>query len=833
MTALDQPGHSYTSPPSSLPQSPRAISTRQILLALVLLNALPLLLLALIMLQEMTTIERKSVRDTLMTSALTLADLVDNEVDTHLAIAKTLAGSIALETSDFSAFQGQGRRALEAVPGAWLGVSDTSGQLLMSTLTEVGEALPIRGALDAMAKARKSGTPQISNVYDDPVSKQRSVTIEVPVFKAGAPAFSIVIGLMPDRLLKLITGKFGKDATVGIIDREHLFVARIPDHENKLGTRASMSWRDAIAQSPRGFTENTTLEGVVSLTAYAPTREGWTVGISYPIDLLDAPVQRVFQRMMLIGGGLLALSLLLGYLVARHIGLVMADLATVATQVGRGEIITPQATLIREAATVRSALTLSSVELARRKTAMAAATSTFRQLVENSPFGIYVVDADFRLVLVGTGARKVFENIHPLIGRDFAEVLRCVWEEPFASEAIALFRHTLATGEPYHAPQTVKPRKDRATTESYDWKVERLALPDGRHGVVCHFYDLSERERYEAALRASEARFRSTFENAAVGVAHVGLDGSIYQHNARLAQILGYSAEELARMRARDLIYPEDLEEDKELSRELLAGERENYVIDKRCVRKDGTLIWCGITVSVQKDEKGAPQYYIAIIRDITERRAAQDHQRFLLRELAHRSKNQLAVIQAMAGQTARNARSMDEFLTKFSQRIQGLAVATDVLVAQDWAGAPIRDLVERQLETFAPSRDQFIYGGEALSIDGDAAHAIGLALHELATNAVKYGAWSVPGGTVTVNWRVENPRLPDARVVLTWVESGGPLVATPQSRGFGQIVIERMVAQKLDGSVDLDFAPKGLNWTLKMPVTHIVDRMQKIPDLL
>lgn len=129
---------------------------------------------------------------------------------------------------------------------------------------------------------------------------------------------------------------------------------------------------------------------------------------------------------------------------------------------------------------------------------------TFRYLVEHSPFGVYAVNADFRLVLVSAGAQKVFQNVRPLIGRDFAEVLRTIWEEPFATEAIGRFRHTLSTGEPFHAPRTIEHRHDTRAVEAYDWKIERLTLPDGRLGVVCHFYDLSERQAYEAALREAD-----------------------------------------------------------------------------------------------------------------------------------------------------------------------------------------------------------------------------------------------------------------------------------------------------------------------------------------
>jgi PAS domain S-box-containing protein len=130
---------------------------------------------------------------------------------------------------------------------------------------------------------------------------------------------------------------------------------------------------------------------------------------------------------------------------------------------------------------------------------------TFHGLVENHPMGIYVVDADFRLHSASRGARRAFANVpSPLLGRDLAECLRFIWPEPFASEAIARFRHTLATGEPYVAT-TTEQRRDIDDIEAYDWRLERITLPDGRLGVVCYFYDLTERQRLENALRESES----------------------------------------------------------------------------------------------------------------------------------------------------------------------------------------------------------------------------------------------------------------------------------------------------------------------------------------
>lgn len=144
-------------------------------------------------------------------------------------------------------------------------------------------------------------------------------------------------------------------------------------------------------------------------------------------------------------------------------------------------------------------------EFRRAQQMLARNAETFTNLVVSNPFGIYVVDADFKLVQISQGARGAFPGIDPLVGRDFEDVLRIIWAEPFVSNAIAIFRNTLATGEPFISPSTVEQRADIDEVEAYDWRTERITLPDGRHGVVCYFYDLSERNAYEAKLTQAVA----------------------------------------------------------------------------------------------------------------------------------------------------------------------------------------------------------------------------------------------------------------------------------------------------------------------------------------
>ncbi len=144
--------------------------------------------------------------------------------------------------------------------------------------------------------------------------------------------------------------------------------------------------------------------------------------------------------------------------------------------------------------------------------------ATFNSLIENAPFGVYVVDAQFRLCQASAAARKAFTSVQPLIGRNFADIVRAVWPEPFASEVLAHFRRTLDSGEAYAEPTVSEMRKDTPDIESYDWKIQRIVMPDGGFGVVCYFYDLTERQQAAEALRLRTAQFETLVNDAPLGI---------------------------------------------------------------------------------------------------------------------------------------------------------------------------------------------------------------------------------------------------------------------------------------------------------------------------
>jgi PAS domain S-box-containing protein len=238
-------------------------------------------------------------------------------------------------------------------------------------------------------------------------------------------------------------------------------------------------------------------------------------------------------------------------------------------------------------------------------------------------------------------------------------------------------------------------------------------------------------------------------------------------------------------------------------------------------ITQDATENWYDLTVHPLTDDHGAVTGIIAGAVDITRYKEQEARIRLLMRELTHRSKNLLTVIQAIMRQTAANSTSLEDFETRFSARLQSLAGSHDLLVREDWQGASMRELVQSQLGHYNDRAEQQIeLSGERLQIQPDAAQHIGMALHELATNAAKYGALSTPGGKVHISWDTSSASDGTSMCHLTWEESGGPPVERPSRRGFGRVVIERTVARALRGEVRVDYAPTGLRWTLEFPTS-------------
>jgi len=324
------------------------------------------------------------------------------------------------------------------------------------------------------------------------------------------------------------------------------------------------------------------------------------------------------------------------------------------------------------------------------------------------------------------------------------------------------------------------------------------------------------------ARLGAQAHLAAIVTSSASAIVSLSPDGIIRTWNPAATSVFGYEADE-AIGRPVHILCPQGA---REAFDKLYASVRSGAIVHADVERrhKDGRLIDVSVNVAPMYDEAGRLVGISSINRDIAERKARERDIEFLMRELAHRSKNMLAVVQAIAGQTVHYSPSLDEFQARFSQRLSAMARTQDLLVGRDWQGASMSELVRAQLAPFAERAHARIdISGPELELKPNVVHSLTLALHELATNAAKYGALSVPDGRVAIRWEVDDPDGGAGRFRMCWRETDGPPVAPPAKKGFGHVVISEMVASSLRGEVKLDYARQGVQWSIDMPSSDVL----------
>ena len=299
-----------------------------------------------------------------------------------------------------------------------------------------------------------------------------------------------------------------------------------------------------------------------------------------------------------------------------------------------------------------------------------------------------------------------------------------------------------------------------------------------------------------------------------------GLDTRIRTWNLGAERMFGYRAEEVIGKPLSVIVPPEKQDEPTALFPRSSAGE----ILQWETVRmaKSGQRINVSISTGPIRAPSGAITGVSGVFHDITERKQREEHVNFVMRELSHRAKNLLAVIQAIARQTGRQAKTFDVFEERFTARLQSLAHSHDILVKRDWRGGTLQDLVTSQISPFS---SRVTAEGPDLLLSPRAVEQLGIALHELATNAVKHGALSVASGSIGIIWAMVTDGDGGAkRLRVHWSERGGPVVTPPTREGFGHRVVKKLVPLALDGTASLEFLPEGVSWTLVMPATEVID---------
>jgi PAS domain S-box-containing protein len=338
--------------------------------------------------------------------------------------------------------------------------------------------------------------------------------------------------------------------------------------------------------------------------------------------------------------------------------------------------------------------------------------------------------------------------------------------------------------------------------------------PDGRRPTrsIGLIVDITDRKRGEEA----NALHASTVLSSTDAIFSIDPDLTIRTWNGGAERLYGYSAAEAIGQSLR-MICPQDLQDEQ---KGLYAQTMDGKPVLMETVRrhKDGRLIPVGISGSPIFAPDGRVIGVAAVHRDMTENREYKEHLGFTLRELSHRTKNLLAVVQGLARMIARRSDNIDDFEARFRGCIQALAYSHDLLVQHEWQGATLEELLRVQLAPFGGlDSGRFAAHGPEVYLRPPAMQSLGLILHELATNATKHGALSSPAGAIAIDWAGEADG-----VRLTWAERGGPPVAPPQRKGFGQVVFERIGAS-LEGNIVTEFRPEGFFCTVHIGAENLL----------
>ena len=345
--------------------------------------------------------------------------------------------------------------------------------------------------------------------------------------------------------------------------------------------------------------------------------------------------------------------------------------------------------------------------------------------------------------------------------------------------------------------------------------------------------DIIERHKAEDALRKSEERLRLAQLKTGIGIWDWDLRTGTVTWTPELEAIFGLEPRSVKSYADfRDRVHPEDIER-VEAERDAAVRRRGTFNVEFRIIRSDGQVRWILAMGGAFYDEAtGGPTRILGNNVDITERKELEDHKNTLISELDHRVKNVLATVSTIASRTQETSRSMAEFVAALDGRIKSMAITQELLSRRRWQGIPLAQLVRHELAPYATAGNTRTDGPDVV-LSAEASQTLAMVLHELATNAAKFGAMSVIAGRVSVRWSLQRNGHAEGWLCINWEESGGPPVVPPTGSGFGTSVVRELIPYELGGNVELEHPNEGVRCRLQIPMhwltTSILPRKPSI----
>lgn len=441
--------------------------------------------------------------------------------------------------------------------------------------------------------------------------------------------------------------------------------------------------------------------------------------------------------------------------------------------------------------------------------------SLFGMALSGSNITVYTQTPDLEYTWVHNP--RLGLTVEDLLGKKDYQILPA----ETADQTTALKRRVLASGQPASTYLAIDSEiEGRIYVElNVHPTFDASGKVDGLLGTII---DMTEKNLFEMRLASmasqlaeANQRFETALEGSLITVSEQD-EKLTYTHMVNAPR--GTNAEDFLGKTDYDILSEEEQQEVVSAKNKVLKTGKDTSL--EADLKLFGETRYYNIRLEPKKDADGAITGVIGTSVDLTHKRRNEQQMRLVMRELTHRSKNLLAVIQAMARQTAARSGDKEDFVERFSARLRAVAASHDLLVTHSWYGASLGELLKVHLsQAIDPGSSQVEISGEDIQVSADAAQNLGLGFHELVTNATKYGALSTPQGIVKVHWGRD-----DGKVRLVWEERNGPVVAEPEKSGFGSILLKSSVGPSLGGDVTLEFNPDGVRCVIEFPDSCIVN---------
>ncbi|RWO37313.1 MAG: PAS domain S-box protein [Mesorhizobium sp.] len=460
--------------------------------------------------------------------------------------------------------------------------------------------------------------------------------------------------------------------------------------------------------------------------------------------------------------------------------------------------------------------TVDVTDLERARTELRQQDNTYHQILDALPVAIYTTDQDGTITYYNRAAAELAGR-EPNVGKD----KWCVTFKLFTADGKELphdecpMAIALNENRPVRNQEAVAQRPDGSFFPFLPYPTPLRDEHGTLIGAVNMLLDLTDRQRAEEAKQHLSAIVESSFD----AIVSKDLNTIIKSWNQGAERLFGYTADEAIGQSVTMLIPDNHQDEEPRILERIRRGERvEPFETTRQ--RSDGSLVPVSLAISPVRNAAGQIVGASKIARDITLARESEQRIHMLMREVNHRVKNQYSVILSMIRETNKRSETPKQFEYQVRERIMALSRSHDLLVAADWKGATISDLLAAQAQPF-PRGDVIAMAGPLLVLNANAVQYLGIAFHELATNSAKYGVLSGDKGQISVIWTITGSGA--SRLLhLTWAETDGPEVQSIGQGGFGTVVLKRVAPAAVGGQGKLEHGPHGVTWSLEAPLTAV-----------